>query len=84
MIDGRSPKGVRLSIDGSPVDLPAVSCRFVYRIWLGYGINTVVSRYCDITGMGNIYCNIRTIVITVKTSPEKQRQWWAIIQVHVR
>ena len=22
-----------------PVDLPPASCRFVYRIWLGYGIN---------------------------------------------
>ena len=46
--------------------------------------STVVSRYYDIIGMGNIYRNIRTIVITVKLSPEKQRRWWAIIQVHVR
>ena len=45
---------------------------------------TTVSRYYDITGMGNIYRNIRTIVITVKLSLEKQRRWWVIIQLHVQ
>ena len=35
--------------------------------------NAVVSHYYGITGMGNIYRDIRTIVITVKPSPEKQR-----------
>ena len=72
--------GQKFTVSHDYVTLPGDFMCFEFTLWI---LNTVVSRCYDITGIGNIYRNIRTIVITVKPSREKQRQWWALIQVHV-